>query len=94
LIYPTLYQTVVFTVWVALFAVFEKTVGGLLHGKGLAGGFSEILGQGTYELLARCMMVFFAFIPFFAFKETERILGEGKIRSLFFRGREANRSDS
>jgi hypothetical protein len=93
LIYPTLYQTVVFTVWVALFSVFEETVGGLLHGKGLAGGFSEILGRGTYELLARCMMVFFAFIPFFAFRETERVLGQGKVRELFFRKRAAVESD-
>jgi hypothetical protein len=87
LIFPTLYQTVVFTVWVAFFAVFEGTVVGLLHGKGLAGGFSEILSRGRYELLARCLMVFFAFIPFFAFRETERVLGQGKVRELFFRNR-------
>ena len=93
LIFPTLYQTVVFTVWVALFSVFEETVGGLLHGKGLAGGFSEILGRGTYELLARCMMVFFAFIPFFAFRETERVLGRGKVRELFFCKRADAESD-
>jgi hypothetical protein len=93
LIYPTLHQTVVFTVWVALFAVFEETVGGLLHGKGLAGGFSEMLRRGTYELLARCMMVFFAFIPFFAFRETERVLGQGKVRELFFRKRAVVESD-
>jgi hypothetical protein len=79
--------------WVALFSVFEETVGGLLHGKGLAGGFSEILGRGTYELLARCMMVFIAFIPFFAFRETERVLGQSKVRELFFRKRAAVESD-
>lgn len=92
LIFPTLYQTVIFTVWVALFAVFEETAGGLLHGKGLTGGFSEILSRGRYELLARCLMVFFAFIPFFAFRETERVLGQGKVRELFFRKRAAAES--
>ena len=93
LIFPTLYNTVVFSVWVLLFTVFEHTVGGLLRGKGLAGGFEEIMGRGKYELLARFMVVFFAFIPFFAFKELGRVLGEGKIRELFFLRRAATESN-
>ncbi|MGE5444937.1 MAG: hypothetical protein ACM3SR_10120 [Ignavibacteriales bacterium] len=93
LIFPTLYNTVVFSVWVWLFAVLEHMVDGLLRGKGLAGGFDEIMGRGKYELLARCMVVFFAFIPFFAFRELGRVLGEGKLRELFFRRRADTESD-
>lgn len=87
LIFTTLYNTVVFSIWVLLFHVLEYMVGGLLQGKGLAGGFEEIMSRGKYELLARCMMVFFAFIPFFAFRELGQVLGEGKLRELFFRRR-------
>lgn len=93
LIFPTLYNTVVFTVWVLLFIVFEHTVGGLLHGKGVAGGFNEIIDRGKYELLARCMVVFLAFIPFFAIRELGGVLGEGKLLELFFRRRTATESD-
>ncbi|MBP1598046.1 MAG: hypothetical protein H6Q05_3423 [Acidobacteria bacterium] len=32
-------------------------------------------------------VTFDAFIPFFAFRELGRVLGEGKIRTLFFRKR-------
>src|SRR5262245_34380390 len=49
--------------------------------------------KSKYELLARCLITFVAFIPFFAFKELERILGEDKMRTLFFRGRAATASD-
>ena len=39
------------------------------------------------ELLARTLVMFCAFIPFFASTETARVLGEGKLYQLFFRGR-------
>lgn len=92
LIFTTLYNTVVFTIWVLLFIVLEHTVGGLLRGKGLTGGLEEIMSRGGYELLARCMVVFFAFIPFFAFRELGLVLGEGKLRELFFRRRDDKES--
>jgi hypothetical protein len=87
LIMPALYKAVVFTVWVGFFDLFEHTIEGLLRGKGLAGGFDELMTTGWHELLARCLVIFFAFIPFFAFKELGRILGENSIRELYFRRR-------
>ena len=87
LIFPTLYKSVAFSIWVAGFTVLEHTVIGFVHGKGLEGGFHEILSKGRYELLARSLVTFFAFVPFFAFKQLGRVLGEGKIRALFFRRR-------
>ena len=89
LIIPALYKSAVFIIWVAAFSVVERVVEGLLHGKGMMGGIDELLSKGFYELAARCMVVFFAFIPFFAFRELERVEGEGKLRRLLFRGRQA-----
>ncbi|MGW8162024.1 MAG: hypothetical protein ACWGN1_07240 [Desulfobulbales bacterium] len=86
LIFPTIYKTVVFTLFVLLFSILESTVSGLLHGKGMAGGLPEILGGGRYELLGRSLIVFCAFLPFFAFRELGRILGKGRIRELFLYG--------
>ncbi len=88
LIFPTLYKTVVFTLFAGVFSVLEHVTEGLLHGEGLAGGIHEFTSNG-YEVLARGLVLFFAFIPFFAFKELGRVLGEGKIAGLFFRGRTA-----
>jgi hypothetical protein len=85
LIVPTLYKTVAFTLWVALFAVVESAVRGFLQGKGLAGALDHLLSEGKHEFFAKCLVVFIAFIPFFAFKELGRVLGKGKLGELFFR---------
>ena len=87
LIYPTLFRTVVFSLFVVGFTLIEHLIKGLWMGKGFTGGLVGFLGKGSHELLAGCLVVFVAFIPFFAFKELGRVLGEGKIWTLFFRRR-------
>ena len=87
LILPTLYRTVVFSVWVGVFSLLEATVRGLLDGKGVAGGLYELMTKDWHELVAGCVLMFVAFIPFFGVKELGRVLGEGKLRALFFRRR-------
>lgn len=84
LIFPTLWKAAVFTVWVGLFALVERTVTGLLRGKGWAGGFEEIGSHSLYGVLAECLVTFVAFIPFFAIRELAEALGEGKMSALFF----------
>ena len=85
LILPALYRTVMFSVWVGIFSVLEETIRGLLHGNGLASGVEEIASRGWYELLSRCVVIFVAFIPFFSFKELERVMGQEQLRALFWR---------
>jgi hypothetical protein len=50
-------------------------------------GVADFFGKGFHELLAGCLIIFVAFIPFFAVKELGRVLGEKKIWALFFRKR-------
>ena len=88
LIYPTLYKTVMFTLFCGLFAIGEHAVKGLWQGEGLMAGLAELFGKGTHELLANSLVVFVAFIPYFGVKELGRVLGEDKIRALFFRRRD------
>ncbi len=85
LIFSTLFKSGLFTLWVALFALVESAIRGFLHGKGLAGALDHLLSEGTHEFFAKCLVVFVAFIPFFAFKELGRVLGKGRIWGLFFR---------
>ena len=92
LILPIFYKAVVFSVFVGIFGVVESTLNGLVHGKGIAAGFNGLMGKGGDELLARCLVTFVAFIPFFTFEELE-LLGEGKLIKLLFRRRPAAESD-
>jgi hypothetical protein len=87
LIYPTLYKTFVFTVFVGVFKVIEHVIKGLRNGSGFMAGFVELSEKWSHELLANSLVVFVAFIPFFAVKELGRVFGEDKIRALFFKRR-------
>jgi hypothetical protein len=92
LIFPTLYKAVLFSLFVGVFAVVEHLVTGLVRGKSLEVELNDLLSEGKYEMLARCMVTFLAFIPFFAVQELAQVLGEGKLRTLFFRARTAAES--
>ena len=87
LIYPTLYKTVLFTLFVAAFTFMEHAIKGLVTGKGFTGGLVEYFEKGPYEFLAGSMIIFVAFIPFFGVKELGRVLGQDRITNLFFRRR-------
>jgi hypothetical protein len=89
LIVSTLYRTLLFAAWVALFEIVEKVVVNLILGHGWRAGVTDVLSGGRDELLAAVLVMLLAFIPFFAFKEAERVLGEGTLRRLFFRRRPA-----
>jgi hypothetical protein len=84
LIYSTLLKTIVFSLFVWAFTLIEHVAKGLLKGEGLTGGLVELLGKGQHQLLAMTLVIFAAFIPFFAFRELGRVLGKGKVWDLFF----------
>jgi hypothetical protein len=83
LVVPTLYKVVLFGLFAMAFEVVEHVIGGLLHGKNLPGALQEITSAGRDELLARTLMMLVAFVPFFAFNEMARVLGEGRLTELF-----------
>lgn len=84
LIVPTLYKALIFSVLVGVFAIAEHTVIGLIRGRSLALSLQQMLGENRYELIAKCLVTFMAFIPFFGMRELERVLGRGKMIELFF----------
>ena len=89
LIVPVLYKSVLSAILVLLFGVVEHLVEGWFHKQGMVGGLREIASLGDYELCARVLMLFVAFIPFFAFGEIGRVLGPQKLAAMFFGKREA-----
>jgi hypothetical protein len=90
LIVPTLYNTVIFSIFALAFEVVEHFVLGWIRGKDYAEVLAEFLDKGWPHLLAVTLVIFVAFLPFFAFRATEHALGEGKLKELFFntRGKE------
>jgi hypothetical protein len=80
----TLRSSGVYALLVAIFAVLEHVVEGLVKGRTLAASIDEMLSQGIYEILAKTLVLFVAFIPFFAIWELDRVLGERKLFDLFF----------
>jgi hypothetical protein len=84
LIFLTLYKSVVFSVFVGVFTVIEYVIKGLWKGTGITGGLVDLFGTGVDELLANCLVLLVALIPFFAVKELGRVLGEKRIGTLFF----------
>jgi hypothetical protein len=87
LIVPTLYKTLVFTAFVLIFGILEHFILGWIQGEHLAKVWTELLDKGWAHTSAQMVLVFVAFVPFFAFRETERVLGENKLRDLFFKRR-------
>jgi hypothetical protein len=92
LIVETLYYAVVFSAFALAFEILEHVVLGWVRGKGPAEVLAEISAKGWPHLLAMAMLVFVAFLPFFAFRETGRALGEGKLRELFLARRAGQQS--
>ena len=87
LIFSTLYKTFVFIVFVGVFKFIEHVIKALWNGEQLTRELFELSEKGFHELLANSLIVFVALIPFFAIKELGRVLGEEKIRALFFKRR-------
>ena len=87
LLFSTLYKTVVSSIFVAVFKISEHGLKGLWKGKGFTQGLADFLEKGPHELLANVLVMFVAFIPFFAYKELGRELGIDRMRELFFRRR-------
>ena len=92
LIVSTIYKSAVFTLLYVAFHILENTVRGLLHGQSLTGALYAIAVSKSGELGSVALVLFFAFIPFFALRETRRVIGADKFLDLFTK-RQPPRSD-
>jgi len=81
LLLAAIHKAFLFTLLVFAFHVVEELIRLLIHRENMATAFHEI--RIDY-LLGRSLVVFCTFIPLFAFRELQRVLGEEKFRALFF----------
>jgi hypothetical protein len=84
LIVSVLFKSVVFGVFIAIFGVLEHVIEGLVHRESWDQIARSLISAGRDEILARTVMVIVTLIPFFAFWETDRVMGNHKLFDLFF----------
>ena len=87
LIISVLFKALIFGIFIAIFAVLEHVIEGLVHRDTWDQITNRLLSVGRSEILARTVIGIVTLIPFFAFLETDRLMGDHKLFNLFFRKR-------
>jgi hypothetical protein len=84
LIYPTLLKSALFSIVLACFKVLEGVAVGFYRGKSFAESIADLPGGSLPGILILTFLIFVMVIPFVAFGELQRVLGEGRLKQLFF----------
>jgi len=87
LVYPILYKSAAFTVVFICVHVAETFIEGILRGKTALASLPAIGAGGLEHIVSAGVIVSFALIPFFAFTEFRRVVGESELRALLFHAR-------
>jgi hypothetical protein len=82
LIVPIASKSVAFSVLLVGAYILEEIGVGLYHGKGAAESFPQIGGGGPVGALCVTALLCIALVPFFAFREIARVVGEAEFRTL------------
>jgi hypothetical protein len=81
-----LYKSVLFGVLVFAFHLLEEFIKRLIHGLPAGTVWHDL---DMNDLIGRSIVIFCAFIPLFAFRELDRVMGKDKLHRLFFKSGEA-----
>jgi fumarate reductase subunit C len=86
LIYPILCKAVAFSILFLVFDVVEEVVVGVFKGKTIGESIPIIGGGSLSGVFFVGIILAVALIPFFAFREVGRVIGERESHSLMFTG--------
>jgi hypothetical protein len=92
LIYAVLYKCFSFSVLLIGVHIIERVTIGVIGGKTVSEAFSEVGGGTLISIVSMGALSFVMLIPFFAFRELDRIMGEKELWSLFL-GRKGKLDD-
>jgi hypothetical protein len=87
LVYPILCKAVAFSALFLVFDVVEEVLVGIFKGKTIAESMPSIGGGNPSGVFFVGIILAIALIPFFAFREIGRALGERELHSLLFTDR-------
>jgi len=83
LIFPILYKSVVLAILLVVFLLVKKNVIGLVQGKTAGESLPTFGGGRPGGLASVALLMAISLLPFFAFREIDRVLGPGVLRDLF-----------
>ena len=86
LIYPILCKAVAFSILFLVFDVVEEVLVGVFKGKTIGESIPSIGGGSLSGVFFVGIILAVALIPFFAFREVGRAIGERELHSLIFTG--------
>jgi hypothetical protein len=90
LIVPVAYKSVAFALLLMAAYVLEEIALGLFHGKTAAESLPQFGGGGVVAMACVTALMVIALLPFFAFREIARVVGETEFRTLMLgAGRDA-----
>lgn len=85
LLRATFYKSALFLLLLIGLSVVEEAIIGLIHRRTIGASLIE-LGRGRLEtIMAMSLLLWLILIPYFAYKEVDMALGEGKLRQLLRR---------
>jgi len=87
LIVPVAYKSVAFAVLLMAAYVLEEIALGLFHGETAAESFPQFGGGGLVAMVCVTALMTVALVPFFAFREIARVVGETEFRTLMLGAR-------
>jgi hypothetical protein len=82
-IYDILAKSVAFAILLLIFDIIEEEVVGKFKGKTIGESFPHIGNGSPKAFLFVIIILSFALIPYFSFREIGRVFGERELRSLF-----------
>jgi len=84
-IFPVLHKSFLFAIIFICFTVAEEIVIGLWKGETIAESIPKIGGGSPAEIVTAGLIMTVALIPFFAFRELSRLLGNGALAALLLK---------
>jgi hypothetical protein len=87
LIYATLFKSAAFGLVLGCFKIFEEALMGLYHGKTFSESIAGIGGGTFMGILSLMAILSVLLVPFFAITELGGVIGEEKLKKIFFNSR-------
>jgi hypothetical protein len=84
LIWPTLHKASAFLVLLVILTIIEEAGVGLFRGQSIAASLRDLVGRRLEETLAGYLIMLLVLVPYFAFRELDEALGEGRLTKMFF----------
>jgi hypothetical protein len=90
LIWPTLYNALMFLIVLLILSTLEELIVGFIHGRAIADSLNHVVGPTLFEGLAVCLILFLILVPYSAFICLSDVVGERETIRLFFVSRDTD----